>query len=186
MDYVDLINRLKEKGVRFSDGLTELEFRDIQQKFQFKFSPDLMEFLSNALPTSNNFINWRDKSEPDVVHIQERFNWCLKGMLFDVEHNNFWLKEWGNKPNELQIAKIKMLKVILKIILLMFIVLSLSSCQDQKIKHSSGKDTYKSFGDGTVQLLHGNNEHNKKVKVLFNLQETQYIDLLMKIYQLLK
>jgi hypothetical protein len=107
MDYVELINRLKEKGVRFSDGLTEREFEDIEQNYQFKFPPDLKDFLSIALPTSDNFIDWRDMSERNVELIKKRFDWCLEGMLFDIEHNNFWIKEWGNKPNELLTAKNK-------------------------------------------------------------------------------
>ena len=86
MDNTELISKMNSAGVRFSDGLTESEFGIVEQKYNFKFPPDLKELLSIALPISDKFINWRDKSERNVQLIQERFDWCLEGMLFDVEY----------------------------------------------------------------------------------------------------
>ncbi|MDI4647477.1 SMI1/KNR4 family protein [Cohnella hashimotonis] len=105
MDYSETIRKMKDDGVVFAEGLTESEFVLIEQKYDFCFPPDLKEFLSITLPTSNQFINWRDMSKRNVQLIQERFDWCLQGMLFDVEHNNFWLQEWGVKPVDLEAAK---------------------------------------------------------------------------------
>ncbi|MFP4977505.1 SMI1/KNR4 family protein [Paenibacillus sp. CN-4] len=101
MDYAELINKMKEKGVLFSEGLTQSEFEEIERQYQFEFPPDLRDFLSIALPTSDKFINWRDMSTLNVELVQKRLDWCLEGILFDIEHNNFWLKEWGKKPDEL-------------------------------------------------------------------------------------
>jgi hypothetical protein len=105
MDYAELISKMKDDGISFAEGLTESEFGLIGRKFEFCFPPDLKEFLSIALPISNQFINWRDMSEHNIQLIHKRFDWCLDGMLFDVEHNNFWLKEWGAKPVDLEAAK---------------------------------------------------------------------------------
>lgn len=101
MDYAELINKMKEKGVLFSEGLTQSEFEEIERQYQFEFPPDLRDFLSIALPTSDKFINWRDMSTLNVELVQKRLDCCLEGILFDIEHNNFWLKEWGRKPDEL-------------------------------------------------------------------------------------
>ncbi|MCM3631654.1 SMI1/KNR4 family protein [Paenibacillus glycanilyticus] len=106
MEFTELIRKMKNAGVKFANGLTESEFEIIEQKYIVKFPPDLKQFLSIALPISDEFNNWRDMTDRNVQIIQERFNWCLEGMLFDIEHNNFWLKEWGNKPNDLESAKI--------------------------------------------------------------------------------
>lgn len=86
VDNTELISKMNSAGVRFSDGLTQSEFGIVEQEYNFKFPPDLKELLSIALPISDKFINWRDKSERNVQLIQERFDWCLEGMLFDVEY----------------------------------------------------------------------------------------------------
>lgn len=105
MDYIGLINQMKTAGVRFADGLTQHEFDAIEQRFGFHFPPDLKQFLSLALPISDKFINWRDSSERNTKLIRERMNWCLEGMLTDVENNRFWMYEWGPKPADLAEAK---------------------------------------------------------------------------------
>lgn len=107
MDYFELIDQLKSEGVRFSHGLTPSEFNEIEQRFGFQFPPDLKEFLSIALPISDKFINWRDSSPHNTALIRDRMNWCLEGMLLDVEQNKFWFYEWGAKPADLTLAKKK-------------------------------------------------------------------------------
>lgn len=102
MDYIELINKLKGRGILFAQGLTETEIKEIQDFYKIQFPPDLKEFLSTALPISKEFINWRDKSKENVGLINDKLNWPLEGMLFDIEHNNFWLEEWGSKPEDLQ------------------------------------------------------------------------------------
>jgi len=94
------IKTLTTKGVEFASGLTDKEVLDIEVTFNFKFPPDLKEFLQKGLPVSERFVNWRLglKSKKEFNKIQNRLNWPWEGMLFDIKHNTFWLKNWGIKP----------------------------------------------------------------------------------------
>jgi hypothetical protein len=95
-----IIRLLTDKEVHFDRGLTDNELLQVETKFNFKFPPDLKFFLQTALPTSDKFINWRLglKSNEEAERIIERFNWPLEGMLFDIQNNAFWMKNWGIKP----------------------------------------------------------------------------------------
>jgi hypothetical protein len=104
MSYTSIIDLLKIKGIIFEDGLDLQEVNNIENIYEIKFPPDLKEFLSIALPVSNNFINWRDTSEENIKKISNRLNWPVEGMIFDIENNNFWYSAWGNKPNDLEEA----------------------------------------------------------------------------------
>ena len=91
---------LVAKEIKFDDGLTDIEVKKIEEKFNIIFPPDLKSFLQLALPVSKSFVNWRDALKSEIVEesILFKLDWPLSGMLFDLEHNNFWLKAWGNKP----------------------------------------------------------------------------------------
>ncbi len=88
------------KEIEFDDGLTDNEVVEIEKKFNIKFPPDLKCFLQVGLPISKGFSNWRKglTSEDIAEIIFSRLNSPLYGMLFDLEHNNFWIKTWGEKP----------------------------------------------------------------------------------------
>ncbi|AII57433.1 hypothetical protein ASJ33_01540 [Dehalococcoides mccartyi] len=88
-------NFLEQKGVIFEEGLSEEETVLIEQKYDFKFPPDLREFLSLGLPVSDDFINWRSDSEKSI---RGKLDWPYDSMCFDVENDEFWLPEWGKKP----------------------------------------------------------------------------------------
>jgi len=91
---------LVAKEIKFDDGLTDIEVKKIEEKFNIIFPPDLKSFLQLALPVSKSFVNWRDALKSEIVEesILFKLDWPLSGMLFDLEHNNFWLKIWGEKP----------------------------------------------------------------------------------------
>ncbi|EMN46219.1 hypothetical protein [Leptospira weilii] len=103
MKFINIV--LKQAGVIFESGLTQNEILQIENKYNFKFPPDLIEYLSYELPISNDFVNWRDNSKM----IQEKIDWPFEGMCFDIKNNSFWIDEWGEKPSEdsklIQIAK---------------------------------------------------------------------------------
>jgi len=92
---------LEQAGVIFDSGLTETEVFAAETLYNFKFPPDLKEFLMFALPTSKGWINWRDLQNPII---KEMFDWVYEGIYFDIEHNVFWLDEWGAKPSNLEEA----------------------------------------------------------------------------------
>lgn len=95
-----LITRLKQSGVNFAEGLSDDEFVKIKDEFQVTFPPDLKQLLQKALPVSDRFVNWRAglHSPEEKKQVKQRINWPLEGMLFDVENNEFWMQEWGDKP----------------------------------------------------------------------------------------
>lgn len=109
---IEHINKaLHKKGVQFDKGLTNSEILEIEHTFEITFPPDLKVFLQNGLPISDGFVNWRLglKSKKEFDTIESRLDWPWEGMLFDIEHNFFWLESWGTKPkshNErIQIAR---------------------------------------------------------------------------------
>ncbi len=84
--------------VEFDAGLTDPEVASAESRFGFRFPPDLREFLQAALPRGPQFPNWRSGDEAELR------DWLaapLRGILFDVEYNGFWLAEWGPRPEML-------------------------------------------------------------------------------------
>jgi len=106
-----IIALLAKKGVIFDCGLSDSDVLQIESKFGFKFPPDLKLFLQTALPISDKFVNWRLglQSSDEEQAIVERLNWPMDGMLFDIQHNNFWHESWGtipiNQDDKIEIAK---------------------------------------------------------------------------------
>jgi hypothetical protein len=96
------IELLKSRHVVFEDGLSDGEVASCEEQFGFRFPPDLKAFLQTALPVSvqsdrtrSPFPRWRSE---DRRTLQARFDWPFEGMAFDIEHNSFWLDDWGPKP----------------------------------------------------------------------------------------
>jgi hypothetical protein len=104
MDFSQIVNILKEKGVEFTTGLKEVEIEEIEKLYNIQFPPDLKEFLMFALPISDGFVNWIDKSKENIESITDRLNWALEGIIFDIEHNEFWMNDWGKKPTSFKVA----------------------------------------------------------------------------------
>lgn len=101
MDFAFAQKVLVRAGVRFDCGLTPSEFDRVEHAFGVRFPPDLREFLSLGLPTSQDWADWRATDEGDI---RGRMAWPLEGMCFDIEHNGFWLTQWGEKPVDLNAA----------------------------------------------------------------------------------
>ncbi len=113
--YADIIERLQQAGVGFQTGLSEAEFDWIEREYQLTFPLPLREFVSEALPVSGNFYNWRSRSDDNMQHIRDMLNWPLEGILFDVEHNGFWYKPWGDRPLDIEEAKRVCIKEFAKV-----------------------------------------------------------------------
>ena len=97
--FVDI---LKGRGIRFDTGLSDDEAARVEAEFGFRFPSDLREFLQAGLPVGNGFADWRNEPR---LSLRERLAIPLEGMLFDVEHNGFWLSEWGPRPPVLEAAQ---------------------------------------------------------------------------------
>ena len=109
-----LVSLLLKAGVAFEPGLTDEEVGAVQHKFSLQFPPDLRLLLQHALPVQDTrsvpenvirspwaFVSWREGLRSKTVEreILERLAWPLDGMLFDVEHNRLWLRQWGERPD---------------------------------------------------------------------------------------
>lgn len=76
-------------GYRWSD------LHRAQERFELRFPPDLIELLLEKRPARG--YDWAGSAEP----IRTALAWPLEGLLFDVEHNDLWLSEWGGRPDHL-------------------------------------------------------------------------------------
>jgi len=83
---------------RLDPGLSDIEIRAVEGRFRFTFPPDLSGLLQFMVPIGKHFPNWR--GDPD--ELQKYFDLPFEGVWFDVEHNGFWLSEWGAMPSDPQ------------------------------------------------------------------------------------
>jgi len=97
-----MISDLTEAGIEFSPPLSGKEVVSVEDRFEIQFPSDLRAFLQTALPKGKYFPDWRDGSE---LQLTNWLNGPREGVLFDVEFNNFWLPEWGLRPNSVDEAK---------------------------------------------------------------------------------
>jgi hypothetical protein len=84
--------------VEFDVGLTDHEVGRAESRFGFRFPPDLRAFLQTALPRGPQFPDWRSADEARIL---DWLDLPRQGVLFDIEHNGFWLEEWGPRPRSL-------------------------------------------------------------------------------------
>lgn len=100
----ELVQNLQKIGIEFEVWLTNDEVLKIEEKFNFKFPPDLKYFLQTNLPVSEWFYNWRNALDSQEITemINSQLQWPLEGINFDIEYNNFWVKNWGKKPENLE------------------------------------------------------------------------------------
>ncbi len=89
-------------GATLEPGLTDAEVAGIEARFGFRFPPDLRAMLQAFLPSGRSYPDWRNGSDADL---RDRLDLPTRGVLFDVEHNAFWLPEWGDRPTDLESAK---------------------------------------------------------------------------------
>jgi hypothetical protein len=100
MDIASAHAMLAGAGVQIDAGLMQEEFTAVEVTYGFQFPPDLREFLSIGVPKSDRWLNWRGGE----TYIRGRLDWPFDGICFDIEHNDFWLDEWGDRPSDLKAA----------------------------------------------------------------------------------
>jgi hypothetical protein len=81
--------------VEFDTGLTDAEVAAIENRYGFRFPPDLCAFLQTALPKGQQFPDWRSGDESTL---RDWLDIPRQGVLFDIESNGFWLEVWGPRP----------------------------------------------------------------------------------------
>jgi len=96
-----LIDAMRDRGVEFASGLNIHEIETAEKTHNFRFPPDLRSFLMRALPIGKSFPDWRDPSSKLILGM---LSWPADSMCFDIEHDQFWLPDWGARPNSLEFA----------------------------------------------------------------------------------
>lgn len=98
----DMVGTLRDNGIEFEPGLADPEVEAAEERYGFRFPPDLRAFLQTGLPSGSDFPDWRDG---DAATLHGWLDLPRRGILFDVEHNGFWLEEWGPRPASLDDAR---------------------------------------------------------------------------------
>lgn len=94
-------SRLAQAGVTFAPGLSPADVARAERAYTVEFPPDLRELLMFALPVSAGWPDWRATDDP---RIRAQLRAPYEGICFDIEHNDFWLADWGEKPETLPAA----------------------------------------------------------------------------------
>ncbi len=90
------VKALREAGAVLTPGLTAEELEALQEQWGIEFSADHAEFLRLAVPLGEGWVDWRGPTEP-VAHLLREPS---VGLLYDVEHNQFWPASWGERPGD--------------------------------------------------------------------------------------
>lgn len=95
--YRKILECMEQAGITVSRGLSDEEFKKIEEIYGFTFPCELYEFYSCGLPTGERFPVWNDFSDENVRMIREKIEFPIKALRSDVE-NWFWLDSWGDQP----------------------------------------------------------------------------------------
>jgi hypothetical protein len=84
-------------------GLADAEFARIERDYGFEFAGDHRAFLAAGLPLGSpapgrRRSSWPDWRDGDPGDLRDQLGWPVEGALFDVEHNAFWHRSWGQRP----------------------------------------------------------------------------------------
>ncbi|HEY5071247.1 MAG TPA: SMI1/KNR4 family protein [Caulobacteraceae bacterium] len=80
------------EGRVWAAGYTQGELDAAQEKFGLVFPPDLVASFRERRPVRG--WDWRS----DEADIRAMLSWPLEGLLFDVENDDLWWPEWGERP----------------------------------------------------------------------------------------
>ncbi|MFI6686508.1 hypothetical protein [Streptomyces sp. NPDC050485] len=85
-------------------GLTDAEFRRIEEEYGFEFADDHRAFLAAGLPVRQppeegaTWENpWPDWRHGDPVKLREHLEWPVEGVLRAVQ-GGYWHPMWGQQP----------------------------------------------------------------------------------------
>ncbi|WP_194191842.1 SMI1/KNR4 family protein [Clostridium chrysemydis] len=110
--YMELINKLKHKGIEFEIGLSNDEIKRIEEVFNIEFPKDLKELYKIALPISKGFYNWRNFNDENVTFINEVIKRPIKD-IYELADGVYWCDEWGEEPNN-ELEKVEIIRSLLK------------------------------------------------------------------------
>jgi hypothetical protein len=83
----------RAEGRIWAEGYKRHELDLAQETFGLTFPHDLIALFLERRPVRG--WNWRSDGE----HIRRMLAWPLRGLLFDVEQNDLWWPQWGERPD---------------------------------------------------------------------------------------
>lgn len=103
--YQEVVLKLKSKGVLFDRGMSLSEIDQTEKLYDISFPVELKHLYSVGLPVSKSFYNWRDTHKENVQQIKDILNMPIQGLISDLETNDFWCDDWGEKPTDIRDAQ---------------------------------------------------------------------------------
>jgi len=94
-DWTRELTLLRGAGAVLEPGLSEMEFSAAEERYGFRFPPDLRTLLGIAVPRGPSFPDWRSISDDALTSSLDR---PFEGIRFDIERNSFWWPAWGSRP----------------------------------------------------------------------------------------
>ncbi len=82
----------RAQGRIWAAGYQRHELDLAQETFGLTFPPDLIALFLERRPVLG--YDWRFDGET----IRQMLAWPLRGLLYDVEHNDLWWPQWGERP----------------------------------------------------------------------------------------
>jgi hypothetical protein len=82
-------------------GLTAEQVASVEVQLGFRMPDDFAYLFQNLQDPGRVLFPW---SEFDKRKYDEKIEWVLRGIEFDIEKNGLWLERWGNKPDTLSAA----------------------------------------------------------------------------------
>ncbi|KAF3793898.1 hypothetical protein EJ110_NYTH08821 [Nymphaea thermarum] len=96
-----VIGHLRNSGVPVQPGLSGDEFARIEAELGFTFPPDLRALLQCGLPVGPGFPDWRNDG---ARQLRMALNLPVAGISYQVAAGAFWLKSWGPRPSNQEVA----------------------------------------------------------------------------------
>lgn len=93
-----LIQKLRNAGLCFAQGMTQEELNRAEEVFGFRFPKEIREFLSFAVPVGKDFFDYRDVSPENQKRFCDFQNRIVDYFRFDLENNREDLLELLAQP----------------------------------------------------------------------------------------
>ena len=87
MDNLLMIQKLKDAGIPFDEGLSDEEFVRIESALGFRFPSEIRSFLACGIPIGKGFYNWRDLPGDNVQGFHNFSLSIENAFRFDIENN---------------------------------------------------------------------------------------------------
>ena len=87
MDNYLMIERLKNAGISFEEGLSNAELALAERVLGIRFPAEIRAFLACGLPVGGGFYNWRDLSATNIQRFREFSLSIEDAFLFDIAND---------------------------------------------------------------------------------------------------